>query len=52
MLHDIRSFFTGEDEIQSGIRALEAMSDHDLADLGISRDQIEDYVTGQFARKG
>lgn len=44
MLDAIFDIFNGETEEERQIKELQAMDDHQLADLGISRDQIASFV--------
>lgn len=44
MLDAIFDIFNGETEEERQIKELQAMDDHQLADLGISRDQINNFV--------
>lgn len=44
MLDAIFDIFNGETEEERQIKELQAMDDHQLADLGISRDQINSFV--------
>lgn len=50
-MDSLLDLFGLETEEQRQIRTLEAMDDHDLADLGISRDQIPAFVRGQVLAK-
>ena len=45
MLDQILDVFTIETEKEKQINELSAMADHELADLGISRDQIEAFAS-------
>ena len=44
MLENMFRLLSGESESARQRRELMEMGDHELADLGISRDQIEDFV--------
>ncbi|MEM1160485.1 MAG: DUF1127 domain-containing protein [Pseudomonadota bacterium] len=44
MIENILDSLLGRTEADRRIEALEALDDHQLADLGISRDQIPAYV--------
>jgi uncharacterized protein YjiS (DUF1127 family) len=44
MLDSILDIFAGRTETDRQIEELQAMDDHDLADLGIARDQIDAFV--------
>ncbi|MEM9139733.1 MAG: DUF1127 domain-containing protein [Pseudomonadota bacterium] len=47
MLNQFFDLFGGQSEEERRIKALEAMDDHELADLGIARDQIPAFARGQ-----
>lgn len=47
MLDVVVALFRGESALDRQIAALKVMNDRELADLGIARDQVED-----FARRG
>ena len=49
MLTDLLDRLRREREEARAIAELRAMSAHELADLGISRDQIRPYVKGRVA---
>jgi len=49
MLDAIFDIFNGETEEERQIKELQAMDDHQLADLGISRDQISSFVRDHTA---
>ena len=49
MLDAIFDIFSGDTEKERQIKELTAMDDHQLADLGISRDQICDFVRDHTA---
>lgn len=44
MIEALMDILTGESESDRQRRELMTMGDHELADLGISRDQIEEFV--------
>ena len=44
MLDSLMDVFSLESEKDRQLHELEAMGDHELADLGISRDQIEAFA--------
>jgi uncharacterized protein YjiS (DUF1127 family) len=44
MLDNILELFAGKSERDRQIEDLMAMDDHELADLGVARDQIEAFV--------
>lgn len=44
MLDSVFDVFSGQSERDRQISELRAMEDHELADLGILRDQIEAFV--------
>lgn len=46
MLDSLFDILGGDTEERRQIEALEAMDDHELADLGIARDQIPAFVRG------
>ncbi|MEM7060269.1 MAG: DUF1127 domain-containing protein [Pseudomonadota bacterium] len=48
-MDSIFDIFNGETEEERQIKELQAMDDHHLADLGISRDQIEKFVRDHTA---
>lgn len=45
MLDSIVDLFTAQTEADRQIEDLRAMDDHELADIGISRDQIAAFVS-------
>ena len=49
MLDTIFDIFNGETEQERQIKELQAMDVHQLADLGISRDQISSFVRDHTA---
>lgn len=49
MLDTIFDMFHGETEEERQVKELQAMDDHQLADLGISRDQICSFVRDHTA---
>lgn len=49
MLDAIFDIFNGETEEERQVKELQAMDDHQLADLGISRDQIASFVRDHSA---
>ena len=50
MLDSLVSAFVGETEKDKQIAELEAMDDHELADIGISRDQIVAFAENQLGK--
>ena len=44
MLDSLLEIFGAESEKDKQVSELQAMDDHELADLGIARDQIEAFV--------
>jgi uncharacterized protein YjiS (DUF1127 family) len=51
MLDDLLEIFSPLTDRERRIAALRALTDRELADLGIVRDQIEAYVEGGFAAR-
>lgn len=51
MMDQLLDMFGLETEEERQVRAMEAMDDHELADLGISRDQIAAFVRGRVLEK-
>ncbi len=47
MLDSIFDFLGGQSESEKQAEELKAMDDHELADLGISRDQIDTFVASR-----
>ena len=50
MFDSLLEVFSGESEKDKQISDLQAMDDHELADLGIARDQIDAFV-GQHSTR-
>ncbi len=50
MLDSILDMFNGPSAAERQIEDLKAMDDHELADLGMSRDQIEAFVAEHAAK--
>ncbi len=46
MLDGLLDIFRAENALDRQIEMLEALSDRELADLGLARDQIEAFVRG------
>ncbi|MEM6623237.1 MAG: DUF1127 domain-containing protein [Pseudomonadota bacterium] len=44
MLSNLYDMLSGQSEADKAIEALQTLNDHELADLGIARDQIAAYV--------
>lgn len=48
MLDNVIALFRGEDALDLRVAELRGLRDRDLADLGIARDQIEEFVRTRF----
>ena len=49
MFHSILDLFGGQPDAEQHIKDLQALDDHQLADLGLARDQIAGFVHEHFA---
>ena len=49
MLDVVMELFSGDSEKQQRIAELKLLEDHELADLGLARDQIEAFVDASLA---
>ncbi len=49
MLDVVMELFSGDSEKKQRIAELKLLEDHELADLGLARDQIEAFVDASLA---